>query len=100
MVAGARPGDIRVRPVTERMDAALERLRQRFPMRIPKAFYLGPDDWTEFMAGDPPMVRTLFNRKPVEQPSFKGVAVRASKNVAPRSSRLYDNTNTGRELPE
>lgn len=86
------------RHITERMTAALGQLALRYPKRRGKAFYLGPDDWADFIATDPPMIDTLWNCLPAYEYSFGGIPVRASKNVAPRASRLYDNTACGRDL--
>lgn len=85
-------------PVLDRMAEALRQLAAG--PRRPKAFYLGPEDWADFIAGDPPRINALFNGKPCEQPGFQSVPVRPSKNVPPRQSRLYDHTGAGRMLPE
>lgn len=94
-----------MRPTVDRMHAALHELGTRTDgRRRPKAFYLGPADWDEFRAaGTWPLVETTFgNNPPVirSEPAFHGVPVRPSKNVAPRNSKLYDHTGTGRMLPE
>lgn len=88
------------RPIIERMAEALHQLHNHWSgKRRPKAFYLGPDDWLEFMATDRPNVETVWNNEPSVEPAFNDVPVRASKNVPPRQSRLYDHTTTGRMLP-
>jgi hypothetical protein len=90
-----------VRPTVERMAEGLAALKRHWSgRRTPKAFYLGPDDWTEFMATNPPTIETTWSDWPRTEPSFEDVPVRPSKNVAPRKSRIYDNTGQGRELPE
>lgn len=87
--------------VTERMESAIGQLAARYPARSPKAFYLGPDDWADFLATDPPMIDTTWNCLPARERAFNDVPVRRAKNVAPRQSRLYDNTGVGRliDLP-
>lgn len=73
------------------MNEALGDLERRWSgRRKPKAFYLGPADWADFMATKPPMIDAELNGWPVSEPGLGDVPVRASKNVAPRSSRLYD----------
>lgn len=86
--------------ILERMTEALRDLEKRWRgRRTPKAFYLGPDDWTDFLATDPPSIETTFNREPAVEPGFENVPVRASRNVPARQSRLYDSTTTGYLLP-
>lgn len=86
-----------MKPTLEAMAEALVRLAEHWTgQRRPKVFYLGPDDWADFMATDPPTVMTTFRNEPQDAPSFDGVPVRQSFNVPPRQSRLYDNTGTGR----
>lgn len=88
------------RPVTDRMAAALADLSERTKgRRQPKAFYLGPDDWNDFLATDPPVMPTVWNGEHLHEETFSDVPVRPSKNVPGRSSRLYDHTGTGRGLP-
>lgn len=88
--------------ITERMDAALSSLEQHWKgRRSPKAFYLAPDDWAEFMETDPPVIRTPFGNNPqtwVDDPAFRNVPVRASKTLS-QTSRLYDHCGYGRYLP-
>lgn len=87
----------------ERMEAALQLLAKRWPRRAPKAFYLGPADWEEFMATNPPTGVFPWGNNPVKQrtdPVFQGFPVRASENVLPRRSKLYDNTGSAHPLPE
>jgi hypothetical protein len=87
--------------IRERMAAGLERLNKKWGgRRRPKAFYLGPDDWRDFLATEPPTGASLWNNKPALEPLFEGIPVRQSKNVLPRRSRLYDHTKTGHALPE
>lgn len=45
------------------------------------------------------MIDTVWNLVPAREPSLEGVPVRASKNVHPRNSKLYDHTTTGRPIP-
>ena len=86
--------------VTDRMSAALNDLHVRWKgKRRPKAFYLASGDWDEFIATEPPQVRTMFgNNPPVEHidPAFGGIPVRPTKS---KTSRVYDNTASGRALP-
>ena len=77
-----------------RMAAALRLLK-----RAPKAFYLGPEDWADFIATSPPTIRARRGDIWSDEPSFERIPVRASVNVAPRQSRLYDNCGYGRSLP-
>lgn len=84
--------------VIRRMERALESLAAKWPGRKPKAFYLGPADWDDFLASNPDRIHTLWNCKPAEEPAFRMVPVRPSKNVPPRQSRLYDATGTGHPL--
>lgn len=88
--------------ITERMDAALELLQERWPRRAAKAFYLGPADWDEFMATRPRTATFLWGNNPVKErvdPEHKGLPVRFSKNVAPKWSKLYDHSGSGHVLP-
>lgn len=85
--------------ITERMEAALGQLNRNWPKRAAKAFYLGPDDYEEFMATNPPEIATTFNLQPALEPGFKEVPVRPSKNVGPRQSRLYDHASCGHMIP-
>jgi hypothetical protein len=87
-----------MRHVTERMEEAEGQLALRYPKRSVKAFYLGPDDWADFIATNPPMIDTIWNCAPAYEYSFMGSPVRQSKNVGPRTSRLYDSSGTGRPL--
>ena len=81
------------------MRAALEELQARWGgRRRPKAFYLGPADWEDFIATGPPEKATTHNLQPAWEPVFSDVPVRPSKNVPPRQSRLYDHSGTGRSL--
>lgn len=85
--------------ITDRMETALAALDARTAgRRKPSAFYLGPDDWADFMATEPPTIEAEWNRQPSQEPGFRDVPVRASKNVAPRQSRLYDDSRQGRAL--
>lgn len=81
--------------INDKLAQAVARLSVRWPKRRPKAFYLTPDDWTQFMATKPPTVRTIFGNNPareVTDPAFQGIPVRQSEG---KTSRLYDNTTTG-----
>lgn len=87
-------------PILDRMAAALADLAERWNgKRRPKAFYLGPDDWADFIATRPPTISTIRNREPAVEPGFENVPVRASKNVPPRQSRIYDHSGAGRPIP-
>lgn len=89
------------RPIVDRMHEGLQLLAAHWSgRRRPKAFYLGPADWEDFCATDPPIIPTIWNNTEVHEESFEGVPVRPSKNVAPRASRIYDHTGTSRMLPE
>lgn len=86
--------------IVDRMDKALAALDLAYHgKRKPKAFYLGPADWLDFEATDPGDVVAIFNHEERTEPGYRGVAVRASKNVAPHQSSLYDETGHGRPLP-
>lgn len=87
--------------ITDRMALGLEGVVAR--KRRPKAFYLGPADWVDFLSTNPPTVESLFGNNPprlVVDPAFEGVPVRQSVNVAPRKSRLYDDVGMCRLLPD
>jgi len=88
------------RQITDRMADAVGQLKAKWgDRRRPKAFYLVRKDFNEFLATDPPRVRTMFGNNPqreVEDAAFGEIPVRPSTG---KSSRLYDNTTTGRDLP-
>lgn len=91
------------RPILDCMADALATLKKRWPTRKPKAFYLGPDDWADFMASasERATVRVAFGNNPRvwrDEPAFNDVPVRESRNVPPRQSRLYDDTTTGHPI--
>jgi hypothetical protein len=92
------------RTVTVRMTEALAVLLAKYRgHRIPKAFYLGPDDYADFMATDPPTGEFPWGNNPtktVVEPAFERVPVRLSKNVPPRQSRLYDHCGYGKLIPQ
>jgi hypothetical protein len=85
--------------IAERIRAALADLHERWRgRRRPKAIYLAPPDWEEFLATDPPKGRFAFGNNPTvwrDEPTFDGVPVRPSKSGL---SRLYDETTTGRVI--
>lgn len=89
-----------IRPITERMADALQQLNARWKgQRRPKAFYLVSDDWAEFSQSEWPTITSKFGNNPpmtVTEPAFSGVPVRKSKG---RSSKLYNHTSSGTELP-
>jgi hypothetical protein len=88
------------RPILDRMAAAKAHLIAQWQgRRTAKAFYLGPEDWDEFMATEPQPIATIWNRVPATEVGFGGVPVRLSKAKG-GASRLYDHTSTGRLLPE
>lgn len=87
--------------IISRMERALAHLEGHWSgRRKPKAFYLGPADWEDFIATGPPIIASIINREPAREPGFHDIPVRPSKNVPPRQSSLYDNTGTGRPLPD
>ncbi len=88
-----------MRPILDCMAEGLDDLAGKFKgKRQPKAFYLGPDDWADFMATNPPTISTTFKCEPALEPGFRDIPVRQSLNVPPRQSRLYDSTSTGRPI--
>lgn len=87
--------------ILDRMGAALVQLALSYAgRRLPKAFYLNEEDWSEFEATEPTeKVSGPWGNNPpviVTDPGFRGVPVRSS---ASRTSRLYDDTTSGRPLP-
>jgi hypothetical protein len=84
--------------IIERMQAALNGLAFRFPNRGPKAFYLGPDDWADFVMTNPPTINSVWNGQPAMELAYDDVPVRRSQNVAGRSSKLYCAAGVGRQL--
>lgn len=88
--------------IIERMDVGLAKLQEKHgARRRPKAFYLGPADWADFSATDPPTKRFPRGNNPTvwgSEPTYEGLPVRASKNVPDRQSKLYDHTSTGRVI--
>lgn len=87
-------------PIVDRLAQALTNLDIRWKgQRRPKAFYLVGEDWSAFIATNPPTIETMFGNNPpvkVTDPSFNGVPVRQSQSRL--QSRLYDNTTTGRAI--
>lgn len=87
--------------ITDRMSAALDRLTERWAgRRFPKAFYLGPADWAEFVEiADGQTVTIPFGNNPVKErtdPAFNQIPVRQSKGEG--ASRLYDHCSYGHPL--
>jgi hypothetical protein len=85
--------------VVSRMEQSLRDLDRRWKgKRLPKAFYLCPDDWLAFAATDPPTVETMWGNNPptkVTDLAFQDLPVRQS---TAKVSRLYDHTSTGRAI--
>lgn len=92
-------GVVSSRPILERLEATRAAHATHWRgKRWPKAFYLVPDDWAEFMATDPPTINTQWGNNPPQdlvEPAFEGVPVRKSKG---QRSKLYDNTSSGRQI--
>lgn len=92
------------RPILERMADA--KARMLIASRIPKAFYLRPDDHAEFMATNPTetVCGTWGNNPPIERedPAFEGVPVRESIPGIGSSghSRLYNTVGSARPVPQ
>lgn len=98
-----RPDLAAMSPILDCMAEALAKLATRWPKRSPKAFYLGPDDWTDFIVSAEvhATVRVPFGNNPTvwrTELAFNGVPVRESKNVPPRQSRLYDDATIGHPI--
>lgn len=85
--------------VLQRMSAANDALFRSYSgKRYPKAFYLTPDDWSAFMATNPPTGRFPWANNPTvwrTEPKFGSAPVRESTG---KRSRLYDNTGAGRTV--
>lgn len=73
------------RPVLERMAVAQRQMTAR--RRTPRVFYLTPDDWTLFVATEPPTIRATFNGSAIDVLGFEKLAVCASKGKG--RSALY-----------
>lgn len=92
-----------MRPILDRMNDCLRQLQERYPKRRPKAFYLRDDDWLAFKGTEPGTIRTMFGNNPPRPRldlEHKGVPVREFTGKGPGQSRLYDDTTTGRPLPQ
>lgn len=65
--------------------------------KMPRAFYLSPDDMADFLATDPPRVNGFFKRKPSWELGFDGVPVRAREGAG--ASALMCNRGTAISVP-